>query len=205
MSGLDKVYVVDDDSFFLKMLEQVFRSAGFEVHAFSSAREFLAAPLCEQDTCLILDLRMPDMGGVELLRRLRERGSDMPVIVYSGNADLDVAVRVMRDGAYSVIQKPFSNELLIEQVRQAIAATRRVRTRGARIRDAQAALALLSERERSVARALADGLSAREVGELLGLSARTVEAHRANIFRKLNINTSAILVRMVVLAEVCGD
>ena len=138
-------------------------------------------------------------------QRLRERGDDVPVIVYTGNADVESAVRAMRKGAFTVIQKPFSNELLIEQVREAITSGQRIRRRRAAIRDAQHKLALLTERELSIARELSTGKSAREVASALGLSSRTVEAQRANIFRKGDLNSSVALARLILLAEFGDD
>lgn len=195
------VFVIDDDAFFRNTLRLIFSTAGFAVDTFPGGREFLASGRSDADACLIVDLRMPDMGGIELLRHLREMRCDIPAIVYTGNADVECTVRAMREGAFTVIQKPFSNELMIEEVRQAIASARQQRTRNARLQAARASFDSLSERERLVAQVLAEGKSARETGAELNLSARTVEAHRANIFRKLGINSSAALVRIVLLAE----
>lgn len=199
------VFIVDDDAFFRNTLQLIFSTAGFAVTTFAGGREFLAAGRDDADACVILDLRMPDMGGIEMLHLLREKRLDIPVIVYTGNADVESAVRAMREGAFSVIQKPFSNELMIEEVRQAIATAHLRRARNARLRAARACFDSLSERERLVARALAEGHSAREVGTMLNLSARTVEAHRANIFRKLDINSSAALIRIALLAELDSE
>ena len=202
----DKIYIIDDDNFFRNTMQLVFRSAGFAVETFSSAPAFLASlPPTNESACLILDLRMPEMSGLEMLHRLRERGNDAPVIVYTGNADVESAVRAMRKGAFTVIQKPFSNELLIEQVREAISSGQRIRRRHAAIRDAQHKLGLLTERELSIARELGTGKSAREVASALGLSSRTVEAHRANIFRKGDLNSSVALARLILLAEFGDD
>ena len=202
----DKIYIIDDDDFFRSTMQLVFRSAGFAVETFASAPAFLAnPPPADASACLILDLRMPEMSGLEMLQRLRERGNDVPVIVYTGNADVESAVRAMRKGAFTVIQKPFSNELLIEQVREAITSGQRIRRRRAAIRDAQHKLAVLTERELSIARELSTGKSAREVASTLGLSSRTVEAHRANIFRKGDLNSSVALARLILLAEFGDD
>ncbi|BAL22400.1 response regulator transcription factor [Azoarcus sp. KH32C] len=198
------VAIVDDDEAFRKSLERVFRSAGFHVESFGGAESFLAGYIPKDEACIILDLRMPFVGGLELHERMKARGIDLPVIIYTGNADVPVTVRAMQAGTFAVLEKPLSNELLIEQVRLAIASTRGRRARRGQIAVARARLALLTERERETALHLVDGLSAREVADRLGISPRTVEAHRMNLFRKLEIKSGAELSRLFVLAEL-GD
>lgn len=202
---MEKVYVVDDDKFFASALQRVFRSSGFEVEVCHSARSFLERFSDRDGACLILDLRMPEVGGLELLRHLREAQADIPVIVHTGHADVAVAVKAMQAGAYSVIEKPYSSELMIAEVRAAIAAAAKRRAVNRILREARTSIASLSERERMLVPLLAEGVSAREVAQALGLSARTVEAHRSNIFRKLGINSSAALVRIALLAELAED
>ncbi|NMG45534.1 response regulator [Aromatoleum toluvorans] len=204
MSGEQSVAIVDDDDFFRKALERVFRSAGFRVESFASPETFLASYIPKEEACLILDLRMPRIGGLELLDRLKDRGIDVPVIIYSGNADVPVAVQAMQAGAFAVIQKPLSSELLISQVRMAIAETRPRRARRLQVAAARAKLGLLTERELEVARYLAEGLSSPEMADVLSISPRTVDAHRTNLFRKLEIKSIAALARLFVLDEL-GD
>lgn len=198
------VVLVDDDEFFRKALERVFRSAGFAVESFGDAESLLRSFIPKPEACLLLDLRMPAVGGLELQERLNRRGIDLPVIIYTGNADVPVTVKAMQAGAFAVLEKPLSDELLIEQVRAAIASARARRARRGQIALAQARLGLLSERELQTARHLAEGLSAPEIAELLGISPRTVEAHRMNLFRKLEIKSIAKLARLFVLADL-GD
>lgn len=194
-------FVVDDDDFFRNALQRIFRSAGFQVETFASAELFLEGYKPCEESCLILDLRMPEVGGLELLQRMQQMQIDLPVIVYTGNADVQVAVRAMQEGAFTVIEKPLSSELLIEQARTAINNTRSQRVRQAKAAKARLSLSMLTERERQVARCLAEGLSAAETASSLGISARTVEVHRANLFRKLQIKSSAVLAQLVLLAE----
>ncbi|WP_018989527.1 response regulator transcription factor [Aromatoleum toluclasticum] len=205
MIGEQSVFIVDDDESFLNAARRVFRSAGFRVETFESAGAFLSAYRPCDEACLILDLRMPGVGGLELLERLRERQIDLPVIIYTGNADVPVTVRAMQAGAFSVVEKPFSDELLIARVREAIASSRTRRVRNATIAEARAKLAALTEREREIARCLADGLSAPQIGARLGISARTVEAHRANLFRRLDVTSIAIVARLMLWADLGGD
>lgn len=195
------VYIIDDDEFFRVTLTNIFQSAGFVVAAFERAEAFLADYSAEGESCLILDLRMPGIGGLELLKSLQELHIDLPVIVYTGNANVQVAVYAMQQGAFSVIEKPINSELLIEQVKTAISSTRPQRMRNSRIAKARQALSVLTEREFEVARCLANGLSAADTASVLQVSARTIEAHRTNLFRKLHINSVSMLVNMVVLAE----
>lgn len=195
------VFVVDDDDFFRSALQRIFQSAGFRVESFASAEQFLKNYWPCEESCLILDLRMPEVGGLELLQRMQQMQFDLPVIVYTGNADVQVAVRAMQEGAFTVIEKPLSSELLIEQARAAITSSRFKRARQAKVTKARESLALLTERETQVAKCLAEGLSAVETASRLGISARTVEVHRANLFRKLQIKSSAVLAQLVLLVE----
>lgn len=201
MLETQSVAIVDDDDLFRKSLERVFRSAGFGVESFANAASFLANYIPKDEGCIVLDLRMPFVSGLEIQEQLLLRGIDVPLIIHSGNVDVPVAVRAMQAGAFAVLEKPISDELLIEQVRNAIATTRARRARRRSGALARIKLGLLTEREHETARHVARGLSAPEVAALLGISQRTVEAHRLNLFRKLEIRSSAELARLFVLAE----
>lgn len=196
------VFIIDDDDFFRNTLQRIFQSTGFQVETFASANLFLEGYKHCEESCLILDLRMPEVGGLEVLRRMQQQKIDLPVIVYTGNADVQVAVRAMREGAFTLIEKPLSSELLIEQVRAAIASTRTQRAHHAKAVRARECLNLLTERERQVAQCLAEGLSAAEAASTLGISTRTVEVHRANLFHKLQIKSIVVLAKMVFWAGV---
>lgn len=195
------VHIVDDDELIRLTLEQVFRSAGFKTHTYPGAEGFLAGIQSTDNSCLILDLRMPTNSGLWLHTELRNRSIELPVIIYTGNADVDVAVKLMSDGAYTLLQKPMSNELLIQKVQEAIHSHQQARSRNQPMREAQRQLSQLSEREHQIALLLAEGLSAPDIGERLYLSPRTVEAHRARIFDKLEIRSVAQLAKLVVLAD----
>lgn len=195
------IYVVDDDELVLDTLNAVFSFAGFNVTTFNQAEVFLAANLPTDNCCLILDLRMPRMSGLELQRLLAERQIDLPVIIYSGNADVATTVRAMSGGAFTLVQKPISNDLLIETVREAMRKHQQQYEEKNRFADARARLNLLTDRERSVALLAAEGLTASDIANQLCISARTAEAHKASIFKKLNIKSVALLAQLVVMAR----
>lgn len=198
------IYIVDDDELVLATLQNVFSFAGFQVHTFSSASSFLLASL-ESDCCLILDLHMPDINGLELQQHLKSQDIAVPVIIYSGNADVTSTVKAMTNGAYTLIQKPVSNEVLIQKVEQAIKQHNAKQKNSALCKDAIKKLSLLSERERDVAYLAAEGLSATMIAEKLFISPRTAEAHKASIFNKLEIKSVASLAQLVLLSTLKDD
>ena len=195
------LYLVDDDDAVRLTLRKVFESAGFRVTDYSSAEEFLQSLPSAHHGALLLDLRMPGMSGLQLLQALQSADFNLPIIVYTGHADVDVTVEAFALCAYTLIRKPLSNQMLIEKVSAAIEES------GARIgrleesRRARKSLGKLTEREREVATLLAAGQSAPAIAASLQLSVRTVEAHRANIFRKLDLKSIAPLAQLVLLAD----
>lgn len=195
------VFIVDDDEQTRKSLVRLFRSAGYDAIPFASAREFLDSLSPCADACLILDLRMPDMGGLELQDTLKARGISLPLILYTGHADVPVAVRAMQAGAFEVIEKPFSGEFLVERVRLARERHRKQHQRQELTRSARDKLGRLSRRELEVANLLADGFSAPEVGRRLHISPRTVETHRVNALNKLCIRSVAELAKLILAAS----
>jgi FixJ family two-component response regulator len=195
------VFIVDDEENSRKALYRLFLSAGFAAHTFESAAAFLEADLPWEGACLILDLRMPEMSGLELQNRLRAKGITMPIIFYTGYADVPVAVRAMQAGAFEVIEKPFSGDLLIERVKQATEHGKLVGKQREQWESAKTLLARLSQRETEVAKLLADGMTAPQIGTRLGISPRTVEAHRGKILEKLNAKSTAEVIKLLVVAS----
>lgn len=195
------LYIVDDDPLILQSLKMLFSFAGFAVHVFNDANAFLETTLVASHRCLILDLQMPQFSGLEVQQQLLARGWDIPIVIYTGSADVASAVKVMFDGAYTLVQKPVANDVLIKTVIAAINTHHEQCAAGQLCKNAQAKLALLTERERNIALHVADGLSAPAIAKLLFISARTVEAHKASIFNKLGIKSVTMLTQLVTLAR----
>lgn len=196
-----KVILVDDDREVLRTLKIVFESAGFQATCYDNAREFLDAIPDDENAAILLDLRMPHVSGFEVLAGLKQADCSLPIIVYSSHADVEATVKVFEEGAFTLIQKPASKNLLIEKVKVAILNNRESKRRKSMTREARQRLANLSEREKQIMELLVEGKSAREIGEQVHLSARTVETHRGNIFNKADVRSSAELARLLTLSE----
>lgn len=192
------VFVVDDDDAVRTSLRWLLESVGHPVEVFRNGREFLDSHDPEQPGCLLLDIRMPQMGGFELQEVLRATSPELPILFLSGHGTIPMSVRAMRAGAFDFIEKPFSDQALLDRVQDAVnlAAELHRQQRHARLMKSQ--LATLSPREREVLDLLIDGLSSREIGEELGISKKTVEVHRCRVREKLGIDTVAELVRMMI-------
>jgi two-component system, LuxR family, response regulator FixJ len=193
------VYIVDDDVALLASLERLLRSAGLTGVSFGSAFAFLdAAPADAVDGCILLDVRMPGMDGLELQRHLNSLGYSMPVIVITAKGDVKTAVRAMKAGAVDFIEKPFSDDRLLSAIH---AASTRPRGRSRRREEMDAAerLAGLSPRERQVLDAFVAGRVTKQIAYDLGISVRTVEVHRAHMLRRLGTRSLAEAVRLAVM------
>lgn len=195
------VHVVDDDEAVRGSLKLLLKSAGLATRAYASAAEFLAEHDDGRPGCLVLDIRMPGMDGLELQDELNRRGAMIPVIFITGHGDVPMAVEAMRRGAMDFLQKPFRDEDLIDRVRKALALDRCNRAQ-VEARDAiRRKLAGLTPREMQVLRLLALGKSNKQMAGELGVSQRTVEIHRAHLMHKTEANSVAQLVRMFLAAE----
>jgi two-component system response regulator FixJ len=193
------VHVVDDDLAVRQSLAFLLASDGLAVRVHESASAYLAA-VSDPGGCIVTDVRMPEVDGIEFLRRLRQRGPMPPVIVMTGHADVPLAVEAMRAGAVDFIEKPFDDEVLLASVRSALAQAERNATLAAENNVVQARLAALSERERQVLDGLVAGKANKIIGLDLGISPRTVEIYRANVMSKLQAGSLPELVRMVLVA-----
>jgi FixJ family two-component response regulator len=196
-----QVYVIDDEFEVRLTLETIFRFAGFNVKTFSSAKEALNHPLIDINSCIILDLNMPEVGGLQFQDRLKAKGVKIPIIIYSGKADVNTAVMAMTDGAYTLVQKPAPNVVLIEQVNKAIANFNQTDKHHNQYLIAHHSLEKLTPRELEIAKRFANGCSAIEVADSLFISKRTAEAHKVSIFNKLEIKSVATLAQIVLLAN----
>ncbi|RYE78568.1 MAG: response regulator [Hyphomicrobiales bacterium] len=198
MSTADTVvHIVDDEEAVRNSLAFLLSGAGFAVRVHDSATEFLAIAGDIRNGCLITDLRMPDMSGVDLLRRLRDTGTLLPAIVITGHGDVQMAVEAMKNGALDFIEKPFSDEVLIESIARAVSrAVERVENAAA-LEQTRQRLASLSEREMQVLRGVVAGQANKTIAFELGISPRTVEVYRAGLMGKMQARSLPDLVRMV--------
>lgn len=190
------VYVVDDDRSIRDMLADLVSTIGVQVHAYSSASEFLTAYRPKPCECLVCDLRMPDIDGVELQQRLQGINSALPIIFLTGFAEVDVAVEAMRNGALDFVQKPFSARALLAKIQAGLDISR-IRFEKVRHEEAKKAReSLLTPKEIAIVRMVVDAKSSREISEELNLSVRTVENHRTRIMEKLHVESTVELVKL---------
>lgn len=190
------VFIVDDDPAIRKSLRWLIESVGLDVEAFASAQEFLAAYTADRPGCLVLDVRMRGMSGLELQDVLRERGCTIPVIIVTGYGDVPMAVRAMKAGAVYFIEKPVSDQVLLEQIERAIIEDARTRRGRSERRMIHQRIESLTPREREVLKLVVAGRSSREIADDLGVSPKTVDAHRAKIMQKMHARSVPHLIRM---------
>lgn len=194
------VHVIDDDEALRESLVFLLRTAKIEARAFASAAAFLASLPDPQLSCVITDVRMPGMSGLDLLRRLREIKIEVPVIVITGHGDVPLAVEAMKFGAIDFLEKPFDDEVLLASVRSALTRQQGEAKRHAERSDIERRLAALSNRERDVLGGLVAGRANKQIAYDLGISPRTVEIYRANLMDKMRAGSLSDLVRMALIA-----
>jgi FixJ family two-component response regulator len=197
------VFVVDDDEAVCRSLSMLIADIGLEVKTFTSASAFLAAYDPSQPGCLVLDVRMSGMSGLELQSRLNELEYAVPTIIITGHADVPMAVEAMKAGAMDFIEKPFRDQLLLDGIQRAIDLDARTRRRRQEVRDMQARIKLLTAREREIMDLLVLGKANKAIAYELGISQKTVDFHRANILQKVGVGSVVELVRLSQKAEVC--
>lgn len=200
MSSDAIVHVVDDDDAVRDSLAFLLKTADMEVLTYDSAESFFER--LSQDTrgCLVTDIRMPGMSGIDLMKRLKERGIHFPVIVITGHADVPLAVQAMKVGAIDFLEKPFDDEAMLAAVRTAIERHQHDGAREAELAEIVQRLGSLSNRERQVLEGLVLGHPNKTIGFDLGISARTVEIYRANVMTKMHASSLSDLVRMSMIA-----
>jgi two-component system, LuxR family, response regulator FixJ len=200
MSGAPTVFIVDDDPGVCKLWRLLIESAGLAVKTYLTAKEFLADYDPEQPGCLILDVRLPDVSGLELQRQLSNELAALPIIFVSGYGNVPLAVSAMREGAVDFLEKPISARLLLDRVREAIATDQQARERRLVRKHAVEMMKRLTPRESQVMELVASGRTNKEIASALTLSTKTVEVHRARIMEKLRVKSVADLVRLRVAA-----
>ena len=190
------VFVVDDDISVRESLESLIRVAGWQPQVFASAEQFLARPRLLVPSCLILDVTLPDLSGLDLQKRIALDRTDMPIIFITGYGDVPMTVKAMKAGAVEFLTKPFDDDVLLGAVRNAIERSRSAVSQLQEIRLLQARYADLSRREREVMALVVTGRLNKQVGGELGISEITVKAHRGHLMRKLKAGSFADLVNM---------
>ena len=194
------VHIVDDDEAVQDSLRLLLDAAGFAVRAHASAEALLSAGPTPPG-CVLTDVRMPGMDGLELLRRLRAAAITVPVVVMTGHADVPMAVRAMQAGALNFLEKPFSDEALFAAVRAALDESRRTAEARAQSEKASVRIAGLTPREREVFDLLVEGLPTKAIARALGASPRTIEVHRGRVMEKLAAHSLPELVRLALAAQ----
>ena len=196
------VYVIDDDPSIRELIVWLMRREGIAVRAFADARTFLEAYVPGAHGCLVLDLYLPGMSGLDLQRYLTEHGIGMPVIFLSGRADVPQAVKAVKGGAIDFLEKPFDYRSMVALVQESLRREAQARVLRRRAAEAAARLASLTQREREVLDRVVAGQLNRVIAEELTISIKTVEAHRARIMEKLGVDSVAELVQAAISARV---
>jgi FixJ family two-component response regulator len=199
------VYVVDDDDGVRESLSALLESVGIETMAFATAESSLQAVEVQRPACMLVDVRMPGIGGLELQRLLKERETEIPVVMITGHGDISMAVRAMKEGAIDFLEKPFNDQELIELVQECqkrglVAEQQRTRQMEARYR-----LDRLTDREREVMRCMVNGNTSKQIAAMLELSPKTVDVHRSNIMKKVEVTSVAELVHISLDADASGN
>ena len=200
MTDRKLVHIVDDEDAIRRSASFMLKTSGYAVQTWATGVAFLREIRHVPEGCVLLDVRMPEMDGLEVQEALRERGVTMPVIVLTGHADVSIAVRAMKGGAVDFLEKPFEKAVLIAAIEAAFARLTAADGAAARAAEANVVLAVLTPREREVLEGLAQGLPNKTIAYDLGISPRTVEVHRANLMAKLDVRSLSDALRLAFAA-----
>jgi two-component system, LuxR family, response regulator FixJ len=195
------IHLVDDDAAVRRSVGFMLKTSGHQVHAYESGLELLKNASKLDDGCILLDIRMPGMDGLEVQHELREKGVGLPVIIMTGHGDVGLAVKAMKAGAVDFIEKPFEKATLISSIEEGFRRLSRREAMGDRKKDADVRLEALTPRERDVLNGLAEGLPNKTIAYDLGISPRTVEIHRANLMAKLEVRSLSEALRIAFAAQ----
>ena len=190
------VFIVDDDMSVREALKNLFRSVGLRVEAFGSAQEFLSSPRSDAPGCLVLDVRLPGLSGLDLQRKLVEANIEIPIIFVTAHGDIQMSVRAMKAGAVEFLTKPFRDQDLLDAVQQAIDRDRTARTQRAEMAALRNRYESLSSREQGVMALVVRGLLNKQIAGELGISEATVKLHRGQVMQKMHAESLADLIRM---------
>lgn len=188
------VSIIDDEASVRDAIAMLLETHGLAVACYENAQAFLAAPFAAG--CIVSDVRMPDVSGLDLLRKLQSEGDPRPVLLMTGHGDVELAVQAIKLGAFDFVEKPFANERLIASVEEALVASESSLKERLELEDLKGKFAGLSDRQRDTMQLLIRGLSNKEIGQQLGISPRTVEIHRTWVMTKMSARSIADLVRM---------
>jgi FixJ family two-component response regulator len=205
MNQAQRVFVVDDNVSVLKALARLLGSNGFPVEVFKSPAAFLERPTFEGVACLLLDLRMPGLSGLDVQEIMRRKGIAMPIVFLSGHGDVPATARAMREGAVDFLVKPVDESQLLDAIARALARANDLQQQSRREHDTAERLARLTKREREVCDLVALGLLNKQIAYELGLSEKTVKVHRGRVMHKLEVDSVAALVRLLSRARPSRD
>jgi FixJ family two-component response regulator len=190
------VFVIDDDKMIRDGLRSLIKSVGLHVETFASAQEFLSAKRPDAPACLVLDVRMPGLSGLDLQLKLRDGGIPIPIIFITGHGDIPMSVRAMKEGAHEFLTKPVRGQDLLDAIQKAIASDRVLRKEQGELNEIRARFESLTPREKEVLELVVAGILNKQIADQLGMSELTVKTHRAHVMEKTHADSLAHLVRM---------